>query len=180
MPDVEKRRATLAGRCLNNLYGFYASLHTFLNFLIMWKQHKRNNINHKITSSTISKPSKKKDKRKSQRFWIPTGQTSLWWIIFASVRKSLRNGKKTSAYLKKVLRNYAWNWDLTFRKTKDFEIQFTWRNKWPQRYVALQMKVGSKEWQTMLVSRNGQFRKLSGFFCFYFRKIFSVSQCFSN
>ena len=87
MSDVEKRRATLAARCSNNLYGFYASLHTFLNFLIMWKQQKRNNINHKITSSTISKPSKKKDKRKSQRFWIPTGQTSSWWDNFCACQK---------------------------------------------------------------------------------------------
>ena len=45
-------------------------------------------------------------------------------IIFGPVRKSVRNGKKTSACLKKVLRNYALSWDFTFRKTKShFEIQ---------------------------------------------------------
>ena len=42
MSDVEKTRAALVARCLNNLYGFYASLLTF-NFLIMQKQ-KRNKI----------------------------------------------------------------------------------------------------------------------------------------
>ena len=45
-------------------------------------------------------------------------------IIFELVRKSVRNEKKTSECLKKVLRNYELNWKLTFRKTKsDFEIQ---------------------------------------------------------
>ena len=57
---------------------------------------------------------------------------------------------------KKVSRNYALSWDLTFRKTRDFEIQFLWRNKWPQHYIALQIKVGSKKWQTILVPRNLQ------------------------
>ena len=36
MSDLEKRRAILVACCLNNLYGCYASLQTFLNFLI-WK-----------------------------------------------------------------------------------------------------------------------------------------------
>ena len=45
-------------------------------------------------------------------------------IIFGLVRKSVRNGKETSVCLKKVLRNYALSWHLTFRKAKpDFEIQ---------------------------------------------------------
>ena len=41
MSDVEKRRAALVARCLNNLHVFYASLHTFLNFLITQKQKKK-------------------------------------------------------------------------------------------------------------------------------------------
>ena len=43
-------------------------------------------------------------------------------IIFAPVRKSLRNEEKTSAHLKKVLRNYALSWDLRFRE-KYFETK---------------------------------------------------------
>ena len=88
------------------------------------------------------------------------------------VRKSLTHGKKTSACLKKFLRNYALSWDLPFRKTKDFEIQFPCRNKWPQHCITLQMKVGCERWQILLVSRNRQFRKLPDVYYFYFRKIF--------
>ena len=50
-------------------------------------------------------------------------------IIFAPVGRTLRNGKKTSACLKKILRSYTLSWDLTdltFRKTKpDFEIRLS-------------------------------------------------------
>ena len=35
MSDVKKIRAVLAACCLNDLYGFYASLQTYINFLIM-------------------------------------------------------------------------------------------------------------------------------------------------
>ena len=44
MSHVEKRKAMLVAYCLNNLYGCYASLETFLNVLIMKKkQHKIKN-----------------------------------------------------------------------------------------------------------------------------------------
>ena len=108
-------------------------------------------------------------------------------IIFAPVGRSLRNGKKTSACLKKVLRNYVLSWHLALRKTKlDFEIQFQWRNKWPQHYITLQMKSRCKKCQILLVSGNQIFRKLSGVFCFYFRKfsprVYLTKQhnCFAN
>ena len=70
--DTEKRRAILVACCLNNFYDCYASLQTFLNFLITKKQNKtkqeRNNsqdhlINHQ-------KSSKEKGKRNPSRFWI--------------------------------------------------------------------------------------------------------------
>ena len=73
--------------CLNNLYGCYASLPTFVNFLIMKKQQKRNKIIHKIISSTISKSSKKKAKRNSPRFRTGPGQTSSWWDDFCAAQK---------------------------------------------------------------------------------------------
>ena len=40
-------------------------------------------------------------------FGFQLGRLAHGGIIFAPVRKSLRIGKKTSAYLKEVLRNYA-------------------------------------------------------------------------
>ena len=40
-------------------------------------------------------------------FGFQLGRLAHGGIIFAPVRKSLRIGKKTSAYLKKVLRDYA-------------------------------------------------------------------------
>ena len=118
MHHVEKRRAMLVGWCLDNFYGFYASLQTF-NFLIIKKQQqKRNKTIHKIISSTISKFSKEKGKRNCPIFWIRPGHTSSCWD------KSLRNWKKTFPCFKKVLRNYALSEDFTFRKAKsDFEIQ---------------------------------------------------------
>ena len=61
-------------------------------------------------------------------------------------------------------------------KTKDFEIQFPWRNKWPQYYIALKMKVWWEKWKILLVSGNQQFRKLSCMFCFYFKKFFPSKQ----
>ena len=84
MPDVEKRKAILVACCPNNLYGRYASLQTFFNFLIMKKQQKRNKIIRKFIPSTISKSIKKKAKRNSPRFWIRPGQTSSWWDNFCT------------------------------------------------------------------------------------------------
>ena len=78
-------------------------------------------------------------------------------------------------------------WDLTLRKTKlDFKIQFRCRNKWPQHYITLQMKSRCKKCQNLLVSGNQIFWKLSGVFCFYFRKfsprVYLTKQhnCFAN
>ena len=42
----------------------------------------------------------------------------------------------------------------TFRKTNNFEIQLPWTNNWQQYYSTLQMKVGCKKWQILLVSGN--------------------------
>ena len=87
MSDIEKRRAILNARCLNNLYGCYASLQTFLNFLLMKRQQKRNKIVHQIISSTISKSPKKKGKRNSSRLLIRPGQTDSWWDNFCAGQK---------------------------------------------------------------------------------------------
>ena len=43
MSDVEKRRTILVACFLNNLYGCYASLQTFLNALIMNNNNNNNN-----------------------------------------------------------------------------------------------------------------------------------------
>ena len=95
MSDVQIRRAILAASCLNNLYGCYASLQTFLNFLIMKKQkQKRNNIIQKIISSNIIKSSKRKDNINSPRFWIRPGPTSLWWDNFFPCQKFFEEWKE--------------------------------------------------------------------------------------
>ena len=153
MSVVEKRKAILVACCLNNLYGCYISLQTFFNFLIMKKQQKWNKIIHMIISSTISKSSTKWVKEIPKDFEFDPDRLAHGGIIFVPVRKSMRNGKKTSACLKKVLRNYALSWDLTlFRKIKP---------EWPQHYITLQMKVGCEKSHILLVSGNRQFPKLS-------------------
>ena len=116
---------------------------------------------------------KKKGKRNFPRFRIWPGQTSYWWDNYCAVQKFYEYWKENiRAWLKKLLRNYALRWNLTFIETKDFKIQFPWRNKWPRHYNILQMKVGCEKWQILLVSRNPKPRKLSGVFCFYFRTFF--------
>ena len=81
-------------------------------------------------------------------------------IIFALVRKSLRNGKKTTAYLKKLLRNYAQSWDHTFRKTKlDPDIQIYATFFWAITDI---VTVAIKTFQL----------KYANMFCFYFREVF--------
>ena len=112
---------------------YYASLQTFLNFLIMEKQQKRNKINNKITSSTISKSFIKKSKRKSPRFWIRTGQISSWWDNFCAGQKFSKEWKENFCMPKK-------SYEKLCTKLRPY-IQ---KNEWSQRYIALQMKVSSK------------------------------------
>ena len=62
-----------------------------------------------IIPSTISKSSKEKGKRNPSRFCKQMNVNKIvrlahGGIIFGPVRKSVRNGKKTSACLNKVLR----------------------------------------------------------------------------
>ena len=65
-----------------------------------------------------------KVKRNSLRLWIRPGQISSCWDNFCTRQKLSEEWKKTSACLKKSLRNYTLSGDLTHRKTKpDFEIQ---------------------------------------------------------
>ena len=87
--------------------------------------------------------------------------------------------KNRSSTCRMLLKTFLWllcitdlTLDLASRKIKDFEIQIPWRNKWLQNYITLQMKVRCRKWQILLVSWNRQFQKLSGVFCFYFRKFF--------
>ena len=91
------------------------------------------------------------------------------------VRKSLGNGKKASACLKKFLRNYALRSNLPFRKTKDFEIQFQWRNKWPQDYITLQMKVGCESSKFFWYREMGNFENYQACFIFTLEKFSHVS-----
>ena len=148
--------------CLNNLYGCYASLPTFVNFLLMKKQQKRNKIIHKIISSTISKSSKKIAKRNSPRFRTGPGQTSSWWDDFCAAQKVSEEWKENLRMSQESFENYALSWDLTSRKIKpDFEIQLQWRSKWPQHYITLQMKVGCEKSQILSVLGNRKFPKLS-------------------
>ena len=98
MSDVGKGRTILVACCLNNSYGCYASLQTFLNFLFMKKQRKINQIVLKIISTNTLKSSKKKGKRNSQGL----DRLAHGGINFALVKKSLTNEKKISAFLKKV------------------------------------------------------------------------------
>ena len=53
MPDVEKRRAIAGTCCLNNLYGCYASLQAFLNFLLI-KNNKKETTSFSRLSHQIS------------------------------------------------------------------------------------------------------------------------------
>ena len=121
-----------------------------------------------VKTGKISKRliAKRKVKEISRDLGFDLDRLATGGIIIALFRSSMNIGKKTSAWLKKLLRN------LTFIETKDFKIQFPWRNKWPRHYNILQMKVGCEKWQILLVSRNPKPRKLSGVFCFYFRTFF--------
>ena len=180
MSDVEKRTSALVVCFLNNSYGFFTSLQAFLNLSIMQKQQKRNKIIHKIILSPISKSSKKKKKvsKIPRDFLFDLGRIAHSRIIFAPVIKSLRNGKNTFTCLKKVLRNYALCWDLTFRKKNDSQIQFQWKNKWPQHYFTWQMKercevansfgMGTSTISKVLTRVSFYFRKF--FHCIYLTK----------
>ena len=78
----------------------------------------------KIISATISNLPKRRAKEISRDFGFNLFGLAHGGIIFAPVRKSLKDGNKTSDCLKKVLTNYALSWDFTSRKTKDSEFQF--------------------------------------------------------
>ena len=73
-----------------------ALLQAFLNILIMKKKQKqkRNKIILKIISSNVLISCKKKDKRKSPRFWIPSGQSSPWWDTFCAGQKDSEKWKE--------------------------------------------------------------------------------------
>ena len=73
-----------------------ALLQTFLNILIMKKKQKqkRNKIILKIISSNVLICCKKKGKRKSSRFWIPSGQSSPWWDNFYAGQKDSEKWKE--------------------------------------------------------------------------------------
>ena len=146
----------------------------------MQKQQKRNKIIHKIISSTFSQSSKRRVNDIPWDFGFDLDRLAHGGITFAPVRKFLRNGKKTFTCLKKVLRNYALNRDLTYNETKDFEIQFQWRNKWLQHYITLPIKVGCEKLQILLVWGNQQFPKLSCVFLFTLENFSLVSLWQSN
>ena len=73
-----------------------ALLQTFLNILIVkkTKKQKRNKIILKIISSNLLISCKKKGKRKSPRFWIPSGQSSPWWDNFCARQKDSEKWKE--------------------------------------------------------------------------------------
>ena len=84
MSDVEKRKAILVACCLNNLYGCYASLKTFVNFLI---------INFLFHPPSQNLPQRRANEI-PRNFGFDQDRLAHGGIIFAPVRKSLRNGKK--------------------------------------------------------------------------------------
>ena len=88
-------------------------------------------------------------------------------IIFAPVRKSLRNGKKTFPCPKKLLRNYALNWDNTFRKIKP-----DWNPISVEKQVIAALYYLPDEGRMQKINFLRKFRKLSRVFCFYFRKLY--------
>ena len=61
----------------------------------------------KIISTTISNLPKRRVKEIARDFGFNLFGLAPGGIIFARVRKSVKDGNKTSACLKKVLRNYA-------------------------------------------------------------------------
>ena len=87
MSDVEKRRAILVACCLKNLYGFYASLKTFLNLLNNVKEIKKKQNDSKDYLSNHLKSSKKKGKRNFPRLWIQSVWISSWWDYFCAGQK---------------------------------------------------------------------------------------------
>ena len=75
MSAVARRRAILTDY-LNNLYGCYVSLQSFIGFLMTKKQQKRNNILMAVISSRSSEYLKRETKRNSPRHWVRPGQAS--------------------------------------------------------------------------------------------------------
>ena len=123
-----------------------------------------------IISSIIPKSSKKKGKRNSARFRNWPGQTSLWQDRFCAGQKVSEEWKTTFAWPKKVLRNIPY-----IPKNKGFRDLISVKSKWPQHYITLQMKLLRKKWQILWVSKNQQFRKLSGVFVFTLENFSPVS-----
>ena len=141
--DVEKRRAILVVCCLNDLYGCYASLQTFLHFSNNGKTTKKkqnNSQDHPI--KYLKNLPKTRLKRNSSIFWIRPGQTSSLWDNFYAGQGIIEEWKENFCMSQKQ-KNYALSWDLTLKKTKEFEIQFQWRNKWPQ-HIACRWRQGVK------------------------------------
>ena len=176
MSDVEKRTSALVVCFLNNSYGFFTSLQAFLNLSIMQKQQKRNKIIHKIILSPISKSSKKKKKvsKIPRDFLFDLGRIAHSRIIFAPVIKSLRNGKNTFTCLKKVLRNYALCWDLTFRKKMILRSNSNGKTSGHNIILPGKWRKDAK-WQILLVWGHQQFRKFSRVFLFILENFFIVS-----
>ena len=179
MSDVEKRTSALVVCFLNNSYGFFTSLQAFLNLSVMQKQQKRNKIIHKIILSPISKSSKKKKgKQNSSRFFIRLGQNSSQQDNFCACHKVSEEWKEyfhmpqeSFEKLCTMLRPYI-------QKKNDSEIQFQWKNKWPQHYFTWQMKercevansfgMGTSTISKVLTRVSFYFRKF--FHCIYLTK----------
>ena len=116
-----------------------ALMHCCGRFLTFWrcknKKNKKQNKQTKITrlqdfSSTISKSSKKKSKRNFLEILNSTWTDLVHGgIIFALVKKSLWGMEWELPHASRKFWEIMYKDTLPFRKTKDFNIQFLWRNK---------------------------------------------------
>ena len=100
MSDVEKR-AILVTSNWNNLY---FCVTPYCRLFFNEKTATKNKIIHKIIWSNVSKSSIKKSKRNPWIFGFDLDRLAHGRTIFAPVREYLRNRKKISACLKKVLK----------------------------------------------------------------------------
>ena len=191
MSDVEKRKAILVACCLNKLYGCYASLQTFLNYLIKKKEQKRNKLIRKFISSTVSKSSTKKTKRNSPRLWIRPGQTSSWWDNFCAGQKVSEEWKEnfctSQESFEKLcteLRPYIQKNKTRFRDPISVEKQvattlYYLADEDRMRKVANSFGNSTvSKLQILLVSGNRQFPKLSGLSLKLFQNILEVNILF--
>ena len=159
-----------------------AFMHCCGRFLTFWwcknkknkKQKTKQNKQTKITrlqdfSSTISKSSKKKSKRNFLEILHSTWTDLVHGgIIFAPVKKSLWGMEWELPHASRQFWEIMYKDTLPFRKTKDFNIQFLWRNKVAAALFYLADTGRMRKGANSFGIGNRQLQKLSDVFCFCF------------